>query len=321
MGGGSYKDDTYWLHYQPFFPEHCRISADNAPAEEYFSWQGGAVHLDRFACDGAALTVILIHGAGGYGRMLAPLGALLRRAGHEVIAPDLPGYGLSRCGPQTVRYDAWVDLICALVRHARALHGRPVVLCGASLGGYLAYLAAARLEKGMVAGVIATTLADPRSALVKRQFARNGLMHALLPLLPLASAIAGSLRLPVKWFTRMDAMSSDSRLNRIVAADPMGGGRRVPVRFLCSIFAVTPDVEPEDFDRCEVLLLHPGADRWTGLASSQAFLERIGGPARLVVLENCAHFPIESPGFAQLEQEALRFLDRIASMRRSGAPA
>lgn len=191
-----------------------------------------------------------------------------------------------------------------------------MVLCGASLGGYLAYLAAARLEKGMVAGVIATTLADPRTALVKRQFTRNRLMCALLPLLPVASAVAGRLRLLVKWFTRMDAMSSDPQLNRIVIADPMGGGRRVPLRLLRSIFAVVPDVEPEEFDRCAMLLLHPGADRWTGLASSPAFLERIAGPARLVVLENCAHFPIESPGFAQLEQEALLFLDQIASLRR-----
>ncbi|MCA1325381.1 alpha/beta hydrolase [Herbaspirillum sp. alder98] len=304
----SYSNEAYWQRYQEFFPEHARISADNAPVESYFSWRDAEIHLDRFPSNTSPLTVLMIHGAGGYGRMLAPIGALLHRAGFDVVAPDLPGYGLSLTPAALIRYEAWVELLCALVAKLHAETARPVVLCGASLGGYLAYLVAARLDKGMVAGVIATTLADPRTSLVRRQFARNGAVLGMMPVLPLMSALLGRLKLPIKWFTRMHAMSNHPELNRVVAADPFGGGRRVPIHFMQSIFSVRPDKEPELFDHCPILLLHPGADRWTGIASSRQFLDRVAGPKKLVMLDNCGHFPIEEPGFGQLEVQALGFL-------------
>ncbi|MDR6585712.1 alpha/beta hydrolase [Herbaspirillum sp. BH-1] len=311
MHPSSYSTDDYWKRYQAFFPEYARIGDDNAPVESYFSWRDADIHLDRFACDTSPLTVLLIHGGGGYGRMLAPVGAVLHRAGYDVIAPDLPGYGLSHAPTTMIRYEAWIELLCALVAKLHADTRRPVVLCGASLGGYLAYLVAARLDKGMVAGVIATTLADPQTALVKRQFARNRVMLALMPMMPLLSALAGNVKLPIKWFTRMHAMSNNPALSRVVAADPFGGGRRVPIRFMQSIFTVQPDKDPERFDHCPILLLHPAQDRWTDAASSLQFLERVGGQKRFVMLENCGHFPIEEPGFQQLEAEALEFLGSL----------
>lgn len=322
MRPSSYRTEVYWKQYQAFFPEHARVSADNAPVESYFSWRGAEIHLDRFPSSTSPLTVLLIHGGGGYGRMLAPIGALLQRAGYDVVAPDLPGYGLSSAPAALIRYDAWVELLCELVVELHAQTNRPVVLCGASLGGYLAYLVAARLDKGRVAGIMATTLADPRTSLVKRQFARNRAVLAMMPMMPLASALLGGLKLPIKWFTRMHAMSNNTGLNRVVAADPFGGGRWVPIHFMQSIFSVRPDKEPELFDHCPILLLHPGDDRWTGVASSQQFLDRVAGPKRLVVLDNCGHFPIEEPGFGQLEIEALGFLAGLArSFPGTGQPS
>jgi len=58
----------------------CRIDGPHGP-----------LHLDRHGPPDAGLTVILVHGAGGYGRMFAPLAQRLAVAGHEVLAPDLPG--------------------------------------------------------------------------------------------------------------------------------------------------------------------------------------------------------------------------------------
>ena len=107
---------------------------------------------------------------------------------------------------------------------------------------------------GPIAGVIATTLADPRSPLVKRQFASNGLVrHFMMPLSPFRAPLIGGPRLPVKWFTKVGARSNDPTLNRLVAEDPYGGGVRVPINFMQSIFVVQPDIEPEDFDYCPLL--------------------------------------------------------------------
>lgn len=256
---------------------------------------------------------MVVHGGGGYGRLFAPIGKLLRDAGYEVVAPDLPGYGLSRAPLSLVTYAAWTDLLCDLATTEYQRNGRRVVLCGGSLGGYLAYLCAAQMGGGPIAGVIATTLADPRSPLVKRQLARNALvLHAMMPLLPFCAPLIGNLRLPVKWFTKMDAMSNNASLNRLVAEDPCGGGARMPIGFMRSIFDIRPDIEPEDFDHCPILLAHPQNDRWTGVESSQQFFDRIKGEKRLVMLENCGHLPVEEPGITQLEQASIRFLGEIA---------
>ncbi|ASU38726.1 lysophospholipase [Herbaspirillum sp. meg3] len=313
MPEATYKTATYWQQYQPFFPEDVRISADNAPAEEWFAWRGASIHLDRFSSPSSPLTIIVVHGGGGYGRMFAPLGRLLHEAGYDVIAPDLPGYGLTQADASMIDYATWVDILCDLAADEYRRRGRRVVFFGGSLGGYLAYLCAARMGKEIIAGVMATTLADPRSPLVRRQFARNALvLHGMMPLMPWCAALFGKLRLPVKWFTKMHAMSNDPALNRLVANDPFGGGAHVPVRFMQSIFTVRPLVEPEDFDICPVLLVHPANDRWTGVASSRPFFDRIKGEKTLVMLENCGHFPVEEPGITQLRLAALGFLSKVA---------
>ena len=310
----DYRTHRYWQQYQPFFPEDARITDANAPDEEHFLWRGAALHLDRFACATTPLTVILVHGGGGYGRLFAPLARLLHQAGYEVLAPDLPGYGLSVAAHELISYHAWVDAVCDLARADYARHGRRVVLFGGSLGGYLAYLCAARLGSTICAGVIATTLADPRSALVQQRFARNALVqHLMLPLLPWLTPWFGRLRLPIKWFSRMHAMSGNPALNRIVAADPYGGSARVPVSFMHSIFTVQPALEPEQFDICPVLLVQPAADSWTNLACSKPFFDRIKARKKLVMLDNCGHFPVEQPGVTQLEQAALQFLQEVAA--------
>jgi alpha-beta hydrolase superfamily lysophospholipase len=309
----TYQTETYWKKYQRFFPLRARVTSENAPDEEWFEWRGASIHIDRYPCREAPLTVIVVHGGGGYGRLFAPIGLLLRKAGYEVVAPDLPGYGLTKNDSSMVRYDAWIRVLSDLVASEYKRNGRRIVLCGGSLGGYLAYLTAAQLGSGSIAGVIATTLADPRLQLAKEQFAKNRVvLHAMMPLMPLFAKLAGNLKFPIKWFTKMGAMSNNPELSQLVAEDPFGGGVRVPVSFMQSIFSVKPVIEPENFDICPVLLAHPAADRWTSIESSLPFFTRIKGDKTLALLENCGHFPVEEPGISQLEHAAIAFLGKIA---------
>ncbi|WP_459545965.1 hypothetical protein [Nocardia sp. X0981] len=57
---------------------------------------------------------------------------------------------------------------------------------------------------------------------------------------------------------------------------------------------------PERFTPCPVLLVHPGADRWTPLPLSRPFFDRIAAPKCSVVLDHAGHYPIEEPGVHQL---------------------
>ncbi|GGY73164.1 alpha/beta hydrolase [Marinobacter zhanjiangensis] len=306
----SYTTAEHWRRYLPFLPAWLRLSDDNLPAEDWWPWRGADIHLDRYPVERAPLSVIILHGAGGYGRLLVPYARMLQGQGYEVIAPDLPGYGLSRTPRELISHDRWVDCVVDLVQAERARSNRPVVLFGCSLGGYLAYSAAAK--SGAVTGVIATTLADPRLPIVQRQFARFSWLGSLAPhTLPLMDTLCGSLRVPIRCVSRMSAIANDPKLVEVFLSDPYGGGNLVPVHFMRSLFEATPDIEPDQFHLCPVLLAHPAADRWTTVEASLPLFDRIKGEKRLVMLESCGHFPVEEPGVSQLLEAVCEFLEGL----------
>lgn len=294
--------------YSDFFAPPAQAAATRS---EVFGW-GGGLRMDRHGPADAGLTVLLVHGAGGYGRMFAPLAAELAAAGHEVLAPDLPGYGLSPAPWQQVDYGIWKQALLALIHAEHQRRPRPFVLLGASIGGYLAYLVAA--ESPWVRGLAVTTLADPRDPVVQTALVRQPWMRALLPGLRPLSRLTRSLRVPVRWFTHMQRMSRNPELTALVCADPLGGGNRVPVGLLASLFDTAPAVEPEQFTRCPVLMVHPACDDWTPVAISDRFYQRLAAPKQRVLLDECGHFPIEQPGLDQLRDALLPFVARIAGL-------
>jgi alpha-beta hydrolase superfamily lysophospholipase len=310
----TYAQVDYWRQYQRFLPERMRVTQGREPVEEWWSWRGADIHLDRYAAPAAPLTVVLLHGAGGHGRLLAPYGLMLQAHGYEVVMPDLPGYGLSRAPAALFNYQRWVDCAADLVEAEIRRTGRPVVLFGMSIGGYLAYLAAAQSRKAV--GVVATTLGDPRLRIFRDQSARYPRLNRVMyPLLGPLSAVCGGLRLPIGWFGKMKAVANDPEIARLVCEDPIGGGNLVPLRFMHSLMTVRPAIEPEDFDLCPVLLAQPAADLWTKIEASRPFFDRIKGPKELVMLENCGHFPIEEPGLSRLEEAVVAFLESRARVQ------
>jgi len=115
----------------------------------------------------------------------------------------------------------------------------------------------------------------------------------------------------MRWVIDMPKVANDPAVARLICEDPIGGGSRLPLRFLSSVFAARPAVEPEDFDLCPVLLAHPAADLWTTVEASRPFFDRIKGPKELVMLENCGHLPVEEPGLSRLEEAVVAFLGQL----------
>ncbi|HSN24936.1 MAG TPA: alpha/beta hydrolase [Kofleriaceae bacterium] len=306
----TYDSHPTWRRYQEFFPESMRCTPGTTPREESWRWRGLDVHLDRMP--GAGIKVIVLHGAGAYGRVMAPAAVLAQRYGYETVAPDLPGYGLTRVARREMTYGLWIDCVCDLIAAERARDGKPIVLFGVSLGGLLAYQAAARSRA--VVGLIATTLADPRDREVRRGFARTPLLGAAgLWLLDKLAPLTDGLPLPMALMSRMHRISNKPELSAIVAADRLGGGSWVPARFLRTLMSTPPALEPERFDVCPVLLAHPGADHMTDIALSRRFFERLAAPKRMVVLEGASHMPTEHPGVDQLEASVLELMSQLAS--------
>jgi alpha-beta hydrolase superfamily lysophospholipase len=303
----TYDDYPTWRRYQPFFPEGMRCTPTSTPREEYWRWRGLDVHLDRLEVPSSPVKVIVLHGAGAYGRIMAPAAVLARRYGYETVAPDLPGYGLTRVPRRLMTYPLWIDCVCDLIDAELARDPRPVVLFGVSLGGLLAYQAAARSRR--VVGLVATTLADPRERAVRRGFARHPLLGTGgLWLLGKLAPLTDGLPLPMTYVSRMHRISNRPELSALVKSDRLGGGSWVPARFLRTLMTTAPALEPEAFTVCPVLLAHPGDDRMTDIALSRRFFERLAAPKRMVVLDGASHMPTEHPGVDQLEAAVLEFL-------------
>ncbi len=307
----TYSRVDRWRAYQPHFPEHIRIEEGHEPAEEYWPWQGAQIHLDRFTAKDAPLTVILLHGGGGCGRLLAPFGKMFQQHGFNAVMPDLPGYGLSEAPAELADYGRWVDCAVDLATAEWKRTGKPVAFFGMSVGGYLALMAGMRFPQ--TRAVIATTLADPRLPIVRDQFARFPWLNRMLtPFLGPASALFGSLRVPIRWFANMATIANDPELSHLLMNDPVGGANWVTLRFLNSLLNIKPPVEPEDFQGCPVLFAQPAADTWTTLEASQPMFDRLACDKELVLLENGSHLPVEQPGVTELERKSIELLKRVA---------
>lgn len=281
------------------------------PVSEWVELPGGTtLHVHRHPAPvEPTATVVVLHGGGGHGRMLAPLGVLAQHLGAQALAPDLPGYGHTVVRDRRgVRYQDWVDAVTHLATQV-AEPGRPLLLVGASMGGRLALDVAHRLGPGLVRAAVATCLLDPRRPDAAAVVAKHKhLVRYGLPILKASRWLTDRRLVPIRWLAPIDEIANDPELAHTCATDPLGAGVSVPLGFLRSWLDHDPGYEPATFKACPVVLAHPGDDRWTPLDVSRSFLDEMTVPTKLVLLEGCGHFPVEPgavPGFRRALEHAL----------------
>lgn len=301
-------------HYAAFLDPSRHAAASRTISSTWWRWRDHQVHIARPApapnaapagqlfdgrgrsLDRSPVRLLVIHGAGGHSGALWPIASLLAEQGFDVAAVDLPLYGRTlSLDPRAVRYQTWVDLLIDLLDTEH--DGRPVILLGASMGGMLAYEAAARSPYAAAVG--ATSLLDPQDRRVRARLTRFGPLANLgAPLTRLLSQEAERRMVHMRTVADFTKMSRDPGLASMCARDPLGGGARVPLGFLRSFLdhVHVPGAEMNT----PVTLLHPTDDAWTPVELSIRFLQRIAAPTDAVMLRGCGHFPIEEPGVSDL---------------------
>jgi alpha-beta hydrolase superfamily lysophospholipase len=306
-----YTEETYWKKYQEFLPTDLQYSENNLPIEEYWSWKDYEIHLDRMNNPNSPVKIIILHGAGGNGRIVGLFGNFLSKQGYEYIAPDLIGYGLTHNSKNiNINYSSWVDCISDLIDIEYAKDNKPIVLFGLSLGGMLAYQVAAKNDK--VRGIIVTTLADPRYKSVKDDLAKNKFLSRIgLPIGIFFKPISDPIKLPIRWVCKMDRITNDKAFSSVFSKDKLGGGSNIKLKFLRTYMNFIPAIEPENFKNCEVLFLQPEKDTWTTIETSKPFYDRLNCSKKLVLLKNCGHAPYEESGLTTLKIEAINFLNKL----------
>lgn len=300
--------------YVACLPEPWRQQAEAEPESTWWRWRDANIHVARVRNPAARVRMVILHGGGGHAYALWPLAALAAAVGYEVLLPDLPGYGRSEVPDLgSVRYQHWVDCVSDLLRAETADDPRPLVLAGASMGGMLAYAAAARTA--VVSHLLVTCLLDPADAVTWPALNRWGgatTLRLLRPLLRRVGPRLGRWRVPLRWLVPMDTIANQPELARLCLTDPRGGGGRIALGFLSSYLFSELERPPEAFQAPPVTLVHPGDDRWTPPAMSLGFFDRIAAPKRYVLLENAGHFPVEDPGLGTLVNVMTEIHDVLA---------
>ena len=308
--GESYKKNDYWFRYQHFYSEELRFDKNNFPKEEFKELNGHHLHIDRYFSEkkNSNCKIIMVHGAGGNGRVLGNFAIGLKYLNCEIIAPDLPGYGHSvpNANKQTL-YEDWVSTMSEFINSEKKENAK-VYLFGLSMGGMLAYHIAA--FNGRVDGVIATTLIDPRDQDVRDTISKNLFLSRIgIPINHAFTLITSDFRFPIKWFTKMELITNDPNFSQVFENDPYAGGSVVSLGFLNSYMYYNPKIEPESFETCPILLLHPSLDPWTPVNLSETFFNKIKTKKRFLLLEGAGHLPYEEPGKSQLFQEVQNFVN------------
>ena len=312
-----YRDQPAWRALQAHLPARLQLTQADEPREEFWSYRGHEVHLDRYENPTAPAKVILHHGVGTNGRQMSLiLGAPLARLGFETVALDNLGYGLTRVAEGTeFDYGDWVDLVVDFIAHERTRDDRPIVLYGLSAGGMLTYHVAAKAPVGALQGIVGMTFLDMRSPQVRDATAHDRLTARLgIPMMNLiAKTKAAQLKYPMSLASKMSALANNEEAMTIFLRDQASAGNWMSMGFLASYSSYEPALEPEQFDRCPILLTQPAEDRWTPLALSEPFLSRISKvKVDTVMLENAGHYPMEDPGLHQMEAAIADFVRRVS---------
>jgi pimeloyl-ACP methyl ester carboxylesterase len=256
------------------------------------------------------------HGVGTNGRQMSMiLGVPLAKAGFELVAIDMPNYGMTKnAHGSLVSYVDWANIADDFINFELEHDPRPIVLYGLSAGGMLAYHAAVLNNK--VKGIVAMTFLDQSVQQIRDESCRNIFMSRSAPLLSLFSAIPflASISIPMSLPAKMTALVNSPAAMKVFFSDKKSAGNWTTMRFLSTYLNYRPSVLPEEFTVCPILLTQPAEDKWTPLHHAKMFLDRMKKvPVIIVELENAGHYPLEQPGLDQMSEAIVAFLRRVES--------
>ncbi|WP_041139841.1 alpha/beta hydrolase [Beduini massiliensis] len=308
-----YSEQNNWEKIMNYLPKEHHLKEKDLPKEELWQWHQNYVHLDIFRNPTAKAKIILFHGVGTNGRQMSTIiGGPLAKAGYEIIAVDMPLYGMTKVRQKAaVSYEDWVQLGSDYIDYELSKDNRPIFLYGLSAGGMETYHIACKNKK--VHGIIGMTFLDQRNQQVRNETTNNRFWAYLgTPLARLSVKLGmGKFRMKMSVCSKMTALCNNKDCLKEMLSDQTSAGNSVPMKFIYTYMTYKPEIEAEEFAVCPILLTQPEKDRWTPLHLSQLFLNKVKYvPVTIKVLKDGSHYPIEKQALKQLQKYIIEFIER-----------
>lgn len=273
---------------------------------------GCGLHLDVYAQpDAAAPVVVLVHGMLSYGRLFVPLARRFFARGYTVVCPDLCGTGFSggTRGDYPVR-QATANIVDATLWARQRCDG-PAFLMGISLGGALAFYAAAAGAPVAALSCLDLFTFDDLPAL--RQLLPDPRLGAVFPALRVLARPFGWVRLPVGWVRRMDHMVTPAQQEQLLPwlYDPLPP-RSLTLRTLASAAASPPTV-PLEHNAIPTLVIAQSDDMVLVPQVIRAAYARLGGPKKYIELSGMPHWSLDAVFSDRLVEDSAAWFQEHAS--------
>lgn len=223
---------------------------------------------------------ILIHGSWHGGWCFDAVRAILERAGHEVIAPNLPGMGGDEATLRAVTLEGWAAFAADLCRSAKQ---SPVILAGHSRGGLVVSQAAERAadEIDALVYICAMMLPDGLSrAAFKAMEAPNPAFDRIVSPVANGAGTAVDIALAPQVFAQLSPPDAVAAAMARLVAEPHGP-RSTPLR-----------LTPERFGSLPRTYIECTQDRTIALASQRLMQEM--SPGAGVITLGADHSPFLS---------------------------
>ncbi len=245
---------------------------------------GATIHMDVYPRpEREAPVVVFNHGAAGYCRMFVRLALEYHGRGYSVVLPDQRGQGLSggRRGDYTVA-EATQNIVDAS-RWAKARFGGPLFVAGGSVGGGLAYYAAAAgapADAVACVNLVDFSTTDSWGFSMLAPLARVPGMPAISRLGMKALGPLRGVRIPFSWVGRFGKLVDrrDGDFQALWDADPVPP-RLVSLRYLASASGTAPAVSLEE-NEVPALVINQKFDEMVDVGLTRRNYERLGGPKR-----------------------------------------
>jgi alpha-beta hydrolase superfamily lysophospholipase len=182
-----------------------------AISEDYVLSNDKKIHLDTYGKDGDfKTTIIFIHGTAVYSRFYAAFLYDLYKAGYRIVAPDLPGHGLSEGRRGHFDMQLLTSTLYDVATQVIDQFGASIAVMGSSLGGITSLYVVANDPR--IKAAVCHNAAILNEGAHKRIVHLGGLLKVLKPLTPYLAKILPTLRLSVWRYLPIEGLTHDKKI-------------------------------------------------------------------------------------------------------------